>query len=168
MPHQRPDDETQRLAALRALGILDTAPEQHLQALVDRAARRFDVPMAALVFIDAKRVWFKATVGLAFEELPREAWFTPPVDCARDAYVVVDASGDARYAAIPSVAGAPGIRFFAAAPVCSASGHVVGLLCVMNTTPGDLNTADRLDLANMAEFVASELMVRKFVRDWDE
>ncbi|MFX7930446.1 GAF domain-containing protein, partial [Acinetobacter baumannii] len=88
--------------------------------------------ISLLSLVDADRQWFKAKVGLAVNEAPREHAL-----CARtildDAiFEVPDASADPRFADNPLVCAGPGIRFYAGAPVVLRSGHRVGTLCVID------------------------------------
>jgi hypothetical protein len=53
-------DEVGRLAALRRYDILDAGSEDDFEKIVALVQRIFDVPMAALTFIDSGRQWFKA------------------------------------------------------------------------------------------------------------
>lgn len=69
------DDEAGRLAALRALELLDTAPEQELDELIRLASYIAKAPMSALSLVDAERLWFKSRVGLDMPETAREASF---------------------------------------------------------------------------------------------
>ncbi|MCA9658345.1 MAG: histidine kinase, partial [Myxococcales bacterium] len=55
-----PEREAERLAALRALKILDTPPEPEFDDLVAVAARACAAPIAILSLSDADRQWFKA------------------------------------------------------------------------------------------------------------
>ncbi|MBY0410178.1 MAG: GGDEF domain-containing protein, partial [Burkholderiaceae bacterium] len=57
-------NETERLNALVALGVLDSAPEPEFDALVRAAAMVCDVPISLISLIDADRQWFKASIGL--------------------------------------------------------------------------------------------------------
>lgn len=64
--------EASRLNALKALNILDGAVnEPRFLRLVRLGARLFDAPKAAIVLVDADRVWRKAHVGYASAEGPR-------------------------------------------------------------------------------------------------
>src|ERR1700753_2463208 len=59
-----PDDEEQRMAALRALDILDTGPEERFPRVPRLATALFGVPTAIITLIDTDRQWFKSRVGL--------------------------------------------------------------------------------------------------------
>jgi diguanylate cyclase len=62
---QKPDNEQSRLASLRALDVLDTAPEAQFNALTHAAAFAAGTPISLLSLIDTNRQWFKANIGMA-------------------------------------------------------------------------------------------------------
>jgi hypothetical protein len=67
-----PDDETRRLERLRALAVLDTAPEPFFDGIVRVASLVTGSPIALVSLIDHDRQWFKAQVGLdGATETPR-------------------------------------------------------------------------------------------------
>jgi len=55
-----PPDEAERLRALRALGVLDSAAEERFDRLTRLARALFDVPIALISLVDAERQWFKS------------------------------------------------------------------------------------------------------------
>ena len=59
-----PANEDARLAALRAMNILDTPPEDYLDRIANIAAQLFNVPIVLISLVDEKRQWFKARHGL--------------------------------------------------------------------------------------------------------
>jgi two-component system sensor histidine kinase/response regulator len=134
-----PPDEDRRLAALRAYAILDTPPEDDFEGLVRLAAAICEAPVALVSLVDEGRQWFKARVGLAASETPREHAFCAHTILRSDAlFVVPDAAADARFADNPLVAGEPHIRFYAGAPLCTADGLALGALCVIDRAPRQL------------------------------
>ncbi len=67
-----PENEDMRLKSLKSLNILDTPPEERFDRLVRMAGRMFNVPSAFISLIDADRQWFKASIGIDFDEIARE------------------------------------------------------------------------------------------------
>ena len=65
-----PEDEKQRLEKLRALKILDSAPEERFDRLTRMAKRMFGVDISVLSLIDDGRQWFKSKASE--NELPDE------------------------------------------------------------------------------------------------
>ncbi len=59
-----PVNEEQRLAALRALNILDTPPEERFDRITRLAQRLLGVPIVIVSLVDADRQWFKSRQGM--------------------------------------------------------------------------------------------------------
>ncbi|RYY10145.1 MAG: diguanylate cyclase, partial [Alphaproteobacteria bacterium] len=62
-PLLRSSNEAERLAALRDLNILDTAPETQFDAICRTAQVLFGMPIALVSLLDEDRQWFKARCG---------------------------------------------------------------------------------------------------------
>jgi diguanylate cyclase (GGDEF)-like protein len=151
-----PLDEEARLAALYSLELLDTPPDPKFDALVRLAADIHDVPIAIVTLVDRARQWFKSSVGLCAQETPRDQAFCAHAILNPSAVMVVeDATRDPRFADNQLVTGEPGIRFYAGAPICSESGHVLGTLCIIDKQPRTLDEAERRRLADLAAAVAA-------------
>jgi len=162
-PSTRDEQEQQRLEALYRLAVLDTPRDDRLDGLLQATARRFEVPIALLSLVDAQRVWFKSTVGIDVQETPREHTFCGLAVHQGSPLIVPDTLADPRWATNPYVVGPPHVRFYAGAPVRAASGHVVGTLCLIDTRSRTLDSQQQRDLVTMADFMASELIVRQSV-----
>lgn len=153
-----PDDEAERLAALRALLILDTPPEARFDRIVEFAASEFDVPIAMISLVDSNRQWFKSKVGFGgLCETPREVSFCAHAVYHRETLLVPDALHDPRFHDNPIVVGAPHVRFYAGAPLTLKSGAVVGTLCVIDTRERAFDAIDRCILESLRLLVVAEL-----------
>jgi diguanylate cyclase len=131
-----PHDEAERLARLRALTVLDSAPEPLFDSLARLAAQIAGTPIALVTLIDEKRQWFKANLGLpGARETPRDLAFCAHAILGREVMEVADARTDPRFADHPMVTGEPGIRFYAGAPLSLPGGMRVGTLCVIDRAP---------------------------------
>ena len=64
-----PNDECERIEALRRCHILDTAPEDVFDELALLAAQICRTPIALITLVDAKREWFKSKFGLTVDEI---------------------------------------------------------------------------------------------------
>jgi len=128
-------DEAARLASLQALGVLDTPPEPALDVITRLAADRFDTEIALVSLVDSNRQWFKSRHGLDVCETSRADSFCAHCIASDAVMVVPDATADPRFAANPLVTGAPHIRFYAAAPLITATGYRIGTLCVIDSRP---------------------------------
>ena len=65
-----PWSETERLAALRSYGVLDTPREHAFDALTQVAALVCKAPIALVSFVEDTRQFFKSEVGMEVNETP--------------------------------------------------------------------------------------------------
>jgi len=160
-----PPDESERLAALREYEILDTPPEQVFDDLTWLASFICQTPMALVTLIDRHRQWFKARVGFDVAESSRSESICAHAIMKPDGILEVpDASKDRRFAAMPAIAGGPGIRFYAGVPLVGVKGHAVGTICVMDRAPRTLSEDQRHALRILAAQAASQLELRVRLR----
>ncbi len=154
----KPADETRRLAALRALNILDTDPEERFDRITRLAQRLFGTSMATVTLVDSDRQWFKSTQGgEPGGENPREISFCAHAILEPETMVVADAREDERFADNPLVLGDPNIRFYAGHPVTAPGGEAVGTLCVLDDKPRASDDFDTEVLRELAEMVEAEI-----------
>ncbi|WP_019905492.1 PAS domain S-box protein [Methylobacterium sp. 77] len=152
-----PSQEAERVAALHGLGILDTPPEEHFEAVSRTAKRLFGVEKAFVSFIDADRQWIKSDCDLSVKEMPRQQSFCHHTIAGGDILVVPDARLDQRFAENPLVTGADPIVFYAGVPLCLASGHRVGSFCLISRNTRDFSTEDAASLRDLAATVTAHL-----------
>ncbi|MET0181041.1 MAG: GAF domain-containing protein, partial [Novosphingobium sp.] len=162
VPAPVPPDEAERLAALHALGLLDTPAEERFDRLTRVAAALFNVPIALVSLVDANRQWFKSCVGTDISESSREMSFCAHAVVERDLLVIPDALRDDRFADNPVVSGPPYVRFYAGAPIYMADGHCAGTLCVIDGRPRDFTNDDRDRLRDLATLVQQELVASSY------
>ena len=163
-----PADEHERLAALRAYGILDTEPEPPFDDLVAMARDACDTPISLISLIDADRQWFKASLGVDANETPRCIAFCAHAIMRPEVFEVRDAQTDERFRDNPLVTGAPFIRFYAGVPLRGATGHALGTLCVIDDRPKALDPRQRETLERLARQVVQNLELRKRTTELEE
>lgn len=161
-PH--PHDDAARLRALHALDILDTPSEAVFDDLVQLASQICDTPISLISLIDAERQWFKARVGLAASETPRDQAFCGYAILDDQLLEVEDAQEDARFRDNPLVLGHPHIRFYAGVPLRSPDGYALGTLCVIDHKPRRLSDFQRFALRTLAQQVMSQMALRVSMR----
>jgi len=137
-----PPDEAERIAELRAMKLLDTAPEDRFDRLVHLAAAVFEVPIAYIALVDSDRQWFKAKCGLTVDETGRDVSFCGHAIASEGPMIVPDALQDERFEDNPLVVGEPKIRFYAGCPLTGPNGYKVGTFCLADTKPRRLNEAE--------------------------
>ena len=138
-PEVIPDtDESRRIRASHATGLLDTAPEKDFDEIVALAAAICEMPISLISLIDIDRQWFKARVGVELTQTPLETSFCVHAIRTADLMMVPDTALDERFALNPLVTGAPGIRFYAGLPLATEDGSRFGTLCVFDRVPRQL------------------------------
>lgn len=162
-----PVSEADRLDSLRALGLLDTLPEDRFDRITRLAARVFDVPIALVTLVDADRQWFKSKIGLDGDETPREESFCGHAILEPDVLHIADAAQDERFHDNPLVTGHPNIRFYAGCPIAAPDGALVGTVCVIDDQPRELDPSDLEALEDLAAIVEQELALQRIAVDDD-
>lgn len=153
--------EQDRLLALEALEVLDSASQPIFDTLTDLAVRTFGVSAAAISLVDKDRQWFKACVGLPVRETPRDIAFCDHTIRNDEALVVLDAAADPRFAHNPLVTGDPGIRFYAGAPLTTPEGFRVGTFCLIDVAPRAEFPPEQIEqLRRIADAVMQGLVMR--------
>ena len=153
-------NETARLDALRALSILDTPAEAVFDEAARMAAAICGTPLAAVNLIDENRQWFKASIGFATTEVPREHAICNYALGRTEMLTIPDLAADPRFRANPFVTGELGLRFYAGMPLNTPEGHTVGTLCVADTVPQVLSTEQCLALSMLGHQVATQMELR--------
>lgn len=162
MSYPLPVNEHDRLRMLRSLHILDTHAESVYDDIVQLAASICQTPISLVSLVDGERQWFKARVGICVPETPREVALCAHAICRpAELLVVPDTHSDARFAANPLVTGYPYIRFYAGAPLVTASGEAVGALCVIDRQPRNLTEQQQQALRTLARNVMGFMELRK-------
>jgi two-component sensor histidine kinase len=159
--------QSDRLAALKSYRILDTPPEAAFDDLVRLAARACAAPIALIGFVEERRQWFKAEMGLGLREIP--LWSI----CVRAILkpgltIAPDLTADPRFNAHPWVTGEPHLRFYAGAVLETPEGLPIGTLCVLDHVPRDLSKDQAFTLTALARQVMSQLELRRALAGRDE
>ncbi len=159
-----PDDESDRLMALRACEILDTPPEEAFDQLTRLAAELCDAPVALVSLVDSERQWFKSRVGLDAAETPRDLAFCAHAILSESPLVIEDAASDPRTSDNALVLGDPGIRFYAGVPLRTTDGQALGTLCVLDHEPRTLSPESLVRLQLIAKQAEAQLELRRVNR----
>jgi GAF domain-containing protein len=160
-----PDNEEDRLRALRSCKSLDTKPEERFDELTELAAIICGVPISLISLVDADRQWFKSRFGLNVQETPRAQAFCTHAIMQPEMFVVPDAAADERFAQNPLVTGDPHIRFYAGAPLATRDGHLLGTLCVIDREPHTLTKERKTALEILARQVIANIELRRNLRE---
>lgn len=155
-----PVNEKERLTKLKEYNILDTPEEESFDEIVKLASIICKVPMSTITLIDEKRQWFKAKVGLKYQETSREIAFCAHVINGDDLMIINDAAEDERFADNPMVTSDPDIRFYAGMPLITPDGNKLGTICVIDNVPRTLTEEQKFALQILAKNVITLLELR--------
>ncbi len=156
-------DDTERLAELRELEILDTPPEADYDDLAILAATVCRSPVAAVNFVDHERHFTKAIVGLpeaSGGSVPNDLSFcAATIQSADGVLEVPDTHAEDGWRNHPLVTGGPKVGFYAGASILS-RGERVGVVCVFGSEPRPVTPEDSAALAALARQAAGHLELR--------
>jgi len=158
---QYPQNEAERLNALRRYQILDTPPEPAFDRIAEMAATLFQVPMAVVSLVDEDRVWFKSRLGIDLDHCARDAGLCSSAIASPGVYYLRDAAQDDRAVGHPLVP-ALGIRFYAAAPLRTHDGLNLGTVCVLDQKPRELAPGETEMLEMLAALAMNQMELRQY------
>jgi GAF domain-containing protein len=160
-----PENEAQRMAAVRRYNILDTPPDGAFDRITAIAARRFQVPIAIISIVDHDRIWFKSHHGLDAKQIDRAPGLCASAILAETPHILANAMLDPRSLANPLVAGDFGLRFYAGIPLRTHDGFNLGTLCVIDREPRPIDQRQIDDLSDLASIVMDQMELRISARD---
>lgn len=164
-----PENEEERMTALREYSILDTMAEQVYDDITMLASWVCDAPIALISLVDSDRQWFKSRVGLAATQMPREYGFCAHAILNPDEVMIVpDALNDPRFASNPHVMGEPNIRFYAGAPLVTSSGASLGTVCVIDHVPRTLENEQIDALRALSRQVVAQMELRRTITEQEQ
>jgi GAF domain-containing protein len=152
--------ENQRLQALYRYNVLDTASEAAFDRITLLASRLLGVPISLVSLVDQDRIWFKSRQGLDCPQVDREGSFCSFAMYNQGVYCINNTLIDPQWCDHPLVTGGFGLRFYAAAPLCTSDGQRLGTLCVMDHHPHQLSELEVQTLESLGELVIEELDLR--------
>lgn len=155
-----PANESERLANLLELQILDTPAEGRFDRLTRLGCRLLRAPFSMLTLLDHQRQWFKSARGHMLCEAPRAASFCAHTILNTGPLVVPDALNDQRFFDMPVVRDM-GVRFYAGMPIFSAERYALGTFCILDVQPRQLEDEDLHALQDLAACAESEIQLMR-------
>jgi PAS domain S-box-containing protein len=156
-----PENEAERLNALRRYQILDTPPEPAFDRVAEMAANFFRVPMAGVSLVDEERVWFKSRLGINAAQTARDAGLCASAILSPGVYYLRDAAHDERAVGHSLVADL-GIRFYAAAPLRTHESFNLGTVWVLDQKPRELAPEEAEMLRTLAALAMNQMELRLY------
>ncbi|MBL0737594.1 response regulator [Flavobacterium sp. GN10] len=152
-----PENELQRLAALKRYNILDTLPDDAFDDATRLVSYICGVPIAHISFIDEDRQWFKSEIGIGVSEVPREITFCNYTILDTEIVEINDTHVNERFKDDPNVTGGFNVRFYAGVPLTTPDGYNIGTLCAIDHEVKELNENQRNALSIIAKHVIAQL-----------
>jgi len=158
-----PADEEARLESLRALGLVDTEPEERFDALSRLAVQIFDVPVSYISLMESDRQFIKSNVGLTYCSTDRDTSFCGHTIYEQKTLVIPDTHEDERFRDNPMVTGEPFTRFYCGQPLFSNEGYPIATLCLLDTKPRSFSPQDLEQLTALGALAERELSLGKLL-----
>jgi predicted PurR-regulated permease PerM len=164
IPAPIPGDDDERVAALRALRLLDTDAEPVFDRVTAKIARVFEVPIALVSLVDRDRLFFKSQTGLPEDlarsrQAPRDISVCGHVVANNEIIVIEDLARDRRFANNRWIR-ERGLRFYAGAPLRAPGGQPIGSLCLLDVKPRPFTARDQRHLQEYAGEIMEEIAKR--------
>jgi len=153
-----------RLAAVERTRLLDTGPDEAFDRLTRLAATLLGTPYAFVTLVDDTRSFRKSVVEVGAAEPTRrqdpvEESFCQYVIGAGRELIVTDVATDGPARGNPST-DLMGVVAWAAFPIRSPDGLILGTFCVMDTMPRDWTPHDLEVLETVSHAAAGEIALR--------
>lgn len=155
-----PDNEIQRLKAVKSYNILDSLPEEDYDNITELIATICDVPIALIAILDTERNFFKSHYGIPFNESPRNISFCGHTILEEEILIINDAREDNRFTDNPLLTEQNAI-FYAGVPLKNTNGFALGTICVFDHKPRELNESQIRALKSLSKQVVNLLELRR-------
>jgi signal transduction histidine kinase len=157
----KPRDEADQLNALQQHLVLDSGVKELFDEIAMLASEICETPIALITFVDDDHVWLKAKVGITAGETSRIVSFCNHAILRKKVSVVPDMALDIRFRDHPLVVEEPKIRFCAGTQLVDPGGHLLGMMCVLDQKPRELQPSQQRALRVLARLVMTELESRR-------
>lgn len=150
-------NEVLRTSAVLNTKLLDTPPNHAFDRLARMAKEVTNTPIATIGLIDNDRLWFKASIGIKEEQIPKIESICWSTVQSNSLLIVENILCDERFSDYPLIKVENGIRFYAGQALLDANGFRVGTLCVADFKPRGFSAKDAWLLSSLAALVSEEI-----------
>ena len=162
-----PEKDPRRVDAVHRLALLDQVADPRFDRLTALATELFGVAYSSITLIDREREFYVSCHGLSERQGPRDASFCGHAVFADEPFVVADTWKDPRFADNPLVTGAPYLRFYAGVPLRGPHGDRVGVFCLKDTQPRELDSQQLDRLTALAAWAEHEVNAKLLQNTFD-
>lgn len=152
-------DDLERLAALRALGLLDAPPAEPFKTIVRLASRLTGAPVALVSLVEDQREYIAASLrpgGPGPSEIPISHSFCQHVVRSGEVFKVDDSRTHPLVSSNPAVSEL-GVAAYLGAPVRHPQGYLLGAICAIANEPRQWSPEDVEVLRDLARLVDAEI-----------
>jgi GAF domain-containing protein len=158
------EDLTSSLLEMQGLDVIDESEEGAFQRLASNLARSFDAPIALVTAAQYERHTWEAQCGLqddalSFADAAHDPSALTRMVSSEDLLIISDTAEHQLSANEPFLR-ERGIRFYAAVPLKSHDGNVMGSLCVLDTRPRQITEKQKDMLHWIAEVVTTAIELK--------
>ncbi|WP_227015602.1 GAF domain-containing protein [Haloarcula sp. JP-L23] len=155
-----PENETERLAAVRAYDVDSLSAEATFDRLTALMTTHFDIDVAFVGLVDEHDERFVACTGANWRTLAREDTICTHTILTDDEMVVEDTHEDPRFAEVDRLDELH-IRSYAGARITDDEGNALGAVCCIDGEPRSYTRAELDDLRRFADEVEEQLQLRR-------
>ena len=153
-----------RLAALRAVALLDTPAEEAFDRLTRLGAKFTSAPVALVTLVDANRQFFKSCLGLpepwqSMRETPLSHSFCQHNRIPRKPLLLEDARLHPQFKDNLAIRDLKVVAYLGI-PLVTTDGYVLGSFCVIDSVPRKWNDTHVEVVQDLAEAVMTEIHLR--------
>lgn len=160
----RPDDESERLEALREYDVENLELQESFDRLSDLIASHFDVAVTFIGLVEEDEENFLACHGADWDSLTREDTICTHSMLHQDVMVVEDITADSRFNSNETLLNL-GIRSYAGANMTTPSGEIIGQVCVIDHEPRSYSPDEQAELQQFAEEAMEHMELRQRLQD---
>ncbi|WP_396600756.1 ATP-binding protein [Algibacter sp. R77976] len=155
-----PDNELDRLEAVKQYNLLDTLPESDFDNITSLVANICKVPISLITLLDTDRNFLKSHHGIDFNESPREISFCGHTILSdQPIFIIEDAKKDERFHDNPIVESF-NVSFYAGVPLINPDGFPLGTLCVYDNNARKITEEQKEALIILANQVVKLFELR--------
>ncbi|WP_104017270.1 sensor domain-containing diguanylate cyclase [Roseovarius nitratireducens] len=154
------DDEAGRIAALRQMDALTYSSEASFKHITGLLQLILDMEMVSINFITEEKQILKARQGIDVTEMPRDVAFCNIAIRTYDLLIIEDTHDDARVRDNPLVTGPPFLRSYIGAPLTTADGYNLGMICAVGTKPRHFTAREVRMTTKCAKLTMNQLELR--------
>ncbi len=162
-------NDPKRLAAVKALGLLDTLPTPGFDRITRLGAGVLNVPATFISLVEDHRDFYLSHCGFG-EPLASERQLTGQTFCqftiqGERPLIIPDTRADPVYAKVPTVESL-GVAVYLGVPLMILSGEVIGAFCAIDFVPRAWNESQVHTATDLASLVVSEIELRQAALDF--